>query len=98
MSDYTFDPAQVLAGLGGTDAQPDTGAGITSSPTGDALDDLRHAILFLQSYMEKSQDDQDIAAVSKATTSLQTILAQDAKDQDAALGVTPLHRAMRKAY
>jgi hypothetical protein len=39
---------------------PDTGSSVTSAQQGDPTDDLRHAIMFVQTYMEQEQDVQDL--------------------------------------
>src|SRR5215831_14273971 len=71
-------------------------AGITSQHDGSDLDHIRTAILALQLYAEGETDDQELATVHKCITALQNILASDAKNRDAALGVTPALRHVRR--
>jgi hypothetical protein len=72
------------------------GEGITSRHDGTDLDHIRTAILALQLYAEQETDDQELATVHKCITQLQQILASDAKNRDAALGVTPALKHVRR--
>jgi hypothetical protein len=76
---------------------PDTGRGITSSPKGDATDDLRHAMVFVKSYMENEQDDEDLAAAVSILKDIQSLLAAQQKLTDRATGAGPGERIVRKA-
>jgi hypothetical protein len=73
-----------------------TGASITSRDSGDDLDHIRTAIHALQIYAEGTHDDQELAAVHKCIVALQNILAGHAKDREAALGMTPAMRHVRR--
>jgi hypothetical protein len=75
---------------------PDSGSSVTSSQTGDPSDDLRHAIMFVQSYMQQEQDDEDLAAASKILSGLQSLLASQQKLVDRATGVGAGARLLRK--
>lgn len=72
------------------------GSGITSQHDGSDLDHIRTAILALQLYAEGETDDQELATVHKCITALQQILASDAKNRDAAMGVTPALKHVRR--
>jgi hypothetical protein len=71
-------------------------AGITSRDDGSDLDHIRTAILALQIYAEGNHDDRELAAVHKCIVALQGILADHAKDADAAFGVTPALKHVRR--
>jgi hypothetical protein len=73
-----------------------TGASITSRDSGDDLDHVRTAIHALQIYAEGTHDDQELAAVHKCIVALQNILAGHAKNRDAATGITPTLRHVRR--
>src|SRR5262245_28397270 len=72
-----------------------TTAAITSPHRGDSLDPLRTAILALQHAAELESDDQDLHTIQKAIVLVQGVLANNAKDRDAAGGITPALRAVR---
>jgi hypothetical protein len=72
------------------------GASVTSPHTGDDLDHVRTAIMALQLYAEGETDDQDLAVVHKCILALQQLLANQAKDSDAAMGTTPALRHVRR--
>ena len=75
---------------------PPQTAGITSRDDGSDLDHIRTAILALQIYAEGSHDDQELATVHQCITNLQKILAGHASNRDAALGVTPTLKHVRR--
>jgi hypothetical protein len=75
---------------------PDPRASITSRESGSPVDHIRTAILALQMYAEGSHDDQELATVHKCIVNLQGILAAHAKDREAALGMTPAMRHVRR--
>jgi hypothetical protein len=70
---------------------------VTSRDGGEDLDHLRTAIQALQIYAEGNHDDQELAAVHKCIVALQPILAGHAKNRDAALGITPATKHVRRA-
>ena len=76
------------AGGGGAPGQPD-------SP--QAEQDLQTAIRALHSFMQTEQDDQDKTVAAKCLASLQGIVGGRAAQDDAALGTTPAHKAVRRA-
>jgi hypothetical protein len=53
--------------------------------------------MFVQSYMEQADDDQDLAAAAKILSALQALLASDQKLSDQATGAGPGARFVRKA-
>jgi hypothetical protein len=71
-------------------------AGITSPHGGGSLDLIRTAILSLQHYAEQETDDQELALVHQCILQLQKLLANHAKNQDAAMGTTPAMRHVRR--
>jgi len=102
-------PPEVMAALQGAppDAGPagapppgphdvPAGASITSHDEGSDLDHIRTAIMALQAYAEGTHDDQELAAVHKCIVALQNILAGHAKNRDAAMGVTPALKHVRR--
>jgi hypothetical protein len=60
------------------------------------VDHIRTAILALQAYAAGSHDDVELAKVHKCIVALQSILADHAKDREAALGTTPALRHVRR--
>jgi hypothetical protein len=75
---------------------PPATASITSRDSGGSIDHVRTAILALQAYAEGLHDDQELAVVHACITKLQGILASHAKDREAAMGVTPALRHVRR--
>src|SRR5262249_41158304 len=75
---------------------PPPTAGITSRDEGSDLDDIRTAILALQIYAEGLHDDQELAVVHQCILNLQKILANHDKNRDAAMGVTPALKHVRR--
>ena len=91
--------------MGPTDTPPDMqgagpGAGparsVTSKPTGDHTDTIRHAIELLNEYQMDEEDDEDLALVSKIQADLQKLLANNTKLQDQAMGAGPGAKFLRK--
>jgi hypothetical protein len=74
----------------------DRTASVTSREEGSDLDLVRHSIQALQLYAERTHDDVELATVHKCVVALQSILADHAKNRDAALGVTPTLRHVRR--
>lgn len=91
-----------LAGLaGGPGVPPDRGApappgAVTSDHTGGLLDFIRTAIMSLQHFAEQTTDDVELAKVHKCIVGLQSILADHASGKDAALGMTPALKHVRR--
>jgi hypothetical protein len=52
--------------------------------------------LALQSYAEKTNDDVELATAHKCIVAVQNILANHAKNQDAAMGTTPAMKHIRR--
>jgi hypothetical protein len=102
MSNLALDPA--LAALaGGGDSAPPAGnngppeTSITSKHSGDPIDDhITTAIEALQLAAEAEQDDQELLELHKAITSLQKILSGHSKNADAAMGVSPALKHVRR--
>jgi hypothetical protein len=72
------------------------GASITSRDVGTQTDHLRTALLALQAYAESLHDDVELVAIHKCIVQIQSILADHAKDREAALGTTPALRHVRR--
>ena len=96
-------PPELVAALQGgppPDAPDTPGPGpsdsITSRDSGEDLDHIRTAIQALQLYAEGNHDDQELAAVHKCIVALQNILANHAKNRDAALGTTSAMKHVRR--
>jgi hypothetical protein len=75
---------------------PPAQAGITSPHQGGSLDLVRTAILALQHYAEQETDDQELATVHSCIVNLQKLLANHAKNADAAMGTTPAMKHVRR--
>lgn len=90
-----------LAGLlaGGAPQAPESpqDAPEDSGPS-DPLDLLRSAIESLQGYIDQEDDDVNSELASKTLAGLYKILAQEQKNSEQAMGVTPAHKAMRRGY
>jgi hypothetical protein len=71
-------------------------ASITSRDEGSDLDHVRTAIMALQAYAEGNHDDVELAKVHKCIVALQSILADHASNRDAAMGVTPALKHVRR--
>lgn len=80
---------------GGAPGQPDQ-----SSQNGgrSSVDSLRDAISALDEYRSLEADDIDLAEAAKIYAQLQKLLAKDQQEREAAMGVTPAHKGMAKAY
>jgi hypothetical protein len=74
---------------------PPTGS-LTSRDDGSDLDHIRTAIHALQIYAEGNHDDQELHAVQSCIVNLQKILAEHASNRDAAMGVTPAMKHIRR--
>lgn len=81
-------PGGDTQGGGGTPGQPD-------SP--DAEQALSDAIDALTQFMAVEEDDQDKAVAAKALATLQSIFGGRQKQDEAASGITPAHKAMGRA-
>lgn len=81
-------PGGAPQSAGGTPGQPD-------SP--DAEQALSDAIDALTQFMAVEEDDQDKAVAAKALATLQGIFGGRQKQDEAASGITPAHKAMGRA-
>jgi hypothetical protein len=70
---------------------------ITSDHSGDPNDPIRTMIMAGQMWLEQNRDDLDAHVVMKCVVALQGVLADHAKAKDAAMGVTPALRHVRRA-
>jgi len=75
---------------------PPATAGITSRDDGSYLDHIRSGILAFQLAAESSHDDVELAKLHKCILAAQSILADHASNRDAALGVTPALKHVRR--
>jgi hypothetical protein len=60
-------------------------------------DALRAALEMVSAYQETEQDDIDLADAEKIRTMIQSLLAKQQKEQEAAMGTTPALRGMKRA-
>jgi hypothetical protein len=82
---------------GGPGAQgPAPTDSVTSRDDGSDLDHIRTAVQALQLYAEGNHDDQELAKVHKAIVLCQSLLADHAKNRDAALGMSPALKHIRR--
>lgn len=87
------------AAAGGPAGPSGGGAGIPGQPDNpDAQQDLSDAIDALKSFLDNEEDDQDKSVAAACLAKLQTILGTRQKQDEAAAGVTPVHKAMGRAY
>lgn len=98
MPDQSQIPPELAGLLGGAPqgSQMPQDAPDASAPS-DPLDLLRDAIQNLQDYLDQEDDDVNSAEGSKVLAGLYKILANEQKNSEQALGVTPAHKAMRRA-
>lgn len=71
---------------------PPEGGGAPSGP-----DALRAALEMVAAYQADEQDDIDLEQAEKIRTLIQSLLAKQQKEQEAAMGVTPAIRGMGRA-
>jgi hypothetical protein len=69
---------------------------LTSRDDGSDLDHIRTAIHALQLYAEGNHDDVELAKVHKCIVGLQSILADHSKNADAAIGLSPALKHVRR--
>ena len=81
-------PPPAPGGAGGQPGQPD-------NP--DAEDALQGAIEAIQAFLAAEEDDQDKAVAAKCLAQLQGIFGGRQKQDEAAQGITPAHKAMGRA-
>lgn len=79
-------------GSPGRDPGAESGGEMPSDPT----EILRQAIEMVKEYLNTEKDDEDLAAASKVIAALQSILAKQQKETDAAVGITPQSKYMRR--
>jgi predicted glycosyltransferase len=58
---------------------------------------LRAALEMVAAYQESEEDDIDLADAEKIRTMIQTLLAKQQKEQEAAMGTTPALKGMKRA-
>jgi len=87
-------PPELAGLLGGAQSPP---AAPEQSGPSDPLEMLRNAIESLQEYVSQEDDDINSEAASKVLAGLYKILANEQKNSEAAMGVTPAHKAMRRS-
>ena len=67
-------------------------------PDGDWETDLQNAIAALRELMADARDNQEHATVAQCYAALQKLMASRQAGAESALGVTPAHKAMSRAY
>jgi hypothetical protein len=99
------------AGAAGGAAPPDLGGGAAAPPGADpasggqpgqpdnpdAESALQSAIDAITQFLSAEQDDQDKAVAAKCLAQLQSIFGGRQKQDEAAAGITPAHKAMGRA-
>jgi hypothetical protein len=89
-----IDPAQMMGGPQG----PPSGGGGDTGQDGGSFDDLLSQARDLVSQAEtKAEDDEDRETITKALAILNGHFATIQKDKNAALGITPVHKGVRRA-
>jgi hypothetical protein len=102
-------PPELMAALqGGGAAPPGMGmapppqdfSGEQAGPPPNSADALADLIQLVQShpYVQTEQDPEDIAAIQNIIAQLTKLQAKQQKEKDAALGVSPAQKGMRRAY
>ena len=107
-------PPEAMMGLLGPGGGPTPPPGLMEPPMGEEAgpggtppdssqdmspeDHLREAIEHAQQALVGEEDDPTSGELSKAISSLYRIFAQRQKEDEAALGVTPAHKGMARAY
>ncbi len=74
----------------------DSGSG--AGGDGDGEQDLHEALDALHAFLQDDQDHIDKAQIAKCISIVQTILANRQKGSESALGITPAHKSMARAY
>jgi hypothetical protein len=97
--------SSILDMLGGGQGPPPDlgsvqgGAGIPGQPDNDAAKQALAAMIqAAQDFLDAEQDDQDKSIVSACLAKLQSIKGTQQKQNEAAAGITPVHKAMSRAY
>lgn len=95
------DPAMLLGPQGGPPGggpPGQTGGGVPGKPDNpDAESALQDAIDAIHAFLQAEEDDQDKATASKCLAQLQAIFGGRQKQDEAAQGITPAHKAMGRA-
>ena len=74
------------------------GGGVPGQPDSQqAADALQAAIQAIHDFVGLEEDDQDKTVAMKAMTALQGILGAQQKQDEAAMGTTPAHKAVKRA-
>lgn len=92
-------PPEIMQGIeadanGGAGGQPGQG----QQQAGDPVDFLRSALDAMSQYQTVHNDDIDLAEAAKIYAQIQKLLAKDQQEREQAMGVTPAHKGMAKAY
>ena len=88
---------QALQGGGPPSPRGGPAESITSNEDGSSNDMIRVAIRSLQHWLELNDNDADAAKVQKCIVGLQGVLADHQKDREAALGISPALRHVRRS-
>ena len=95
MSMMMPEPAQQIQVPGGGFEMGGGGPGQPDTP--DVESALRQALELLTQAQSQEQDDQDTLAIQKAMIAIQSVLGTRQKQNEAAMGTTPAHKAMGRA-
>lgn len=89
-------PSITIGGPGG--APGGSGPGGPGGGDGDWEQDLRDALDALRALAADAQDHVEANVVDKCIAALSALTSQRQKGAESALGVTPAHKAMSRAY
>ena len=91
-------PPELAGLLGGAPQGPQSAPEPQEAPgPTDPMELLRNAIESLQEYVSQEDDDINSEQASKVLAGLYKILAQEQKNSEQAMGLTPAHKAMRRS-
>lgn len=86
-------PPDMAALLGGGGEGPDAGGDFPQDEV-ESLEDIRERMM---NYMDIASDDIEKSEMAKLLAGVQKLLAKNQQEHEAASGVTPAHKGMRKA-
>lgn len=93
-------PPELAAMLGGGGGPPSPGPAPAATGQGggpSAAEAVQDAIAAVDIARQVEQDQEDLAVLAKIMADLQKLLAKDQQEDDAAMGVGPAQKAMRRS-
>jgi len=88
-------PPSIQIGGGGP-ADSDNGA--SEKPDGDWEQDLQQALAALRQSAADAPDHTEAQVIDKCVAAIQGLLAARQKGAESAMGITPAHKALKRAY